>query len=85
MIPRDQLPATWRNGCYTVRPLHCPSATIFHTAGKTAQYCAPEVIKSHIYDRPTDVWALGCIVHEMCTLQMAFDGPNTPYISGLIV
>lgn len=28
------------------------------------------------YGRATDVWALGCILYELCALRRAFDGSN---------
>ena len=28
------------------------------------------------YGPKTDVWALGCILYELCTLKKAFDAPN---------
>ncbi len=30
------------------------------------------------------MWALGCILHELCTLQRAFSGEDTPQIIGKI-
>ena len=29
---------------------------------------------------PADVWALGCILHELCTLRWAFNGESLPQI-----
>lgn len=34
-------------------------------------YCRP-------YNRKSDVWALGCILYELCTLKKAFDGHSLP-------
>lgn len=32
-------------------------------------YMAPEVLQGEIYGKPADVWSLGCVLHEMCTLN----------------
>jgi hypothetical protein len=38
-----------------------------NTVVGTPHYMAPEVVNGE-YGRPADVWSLGCIVYEMCTL-----------------
>lgn len=38
----------------------------------TLPYCSPEVIKGEPYNQKTDVWALGCILYELCTNRRAF-------------
>ncbi len=45
---------------------------VFDQSG-TLPYCSPEVIKGEAYNQKTDVWALGCILYEMCTNRRAFD------------
>lgn len=32
------------------------------------------MISGKSYDFKTDIWSLGCIFYEMCTLQRAFEG-----------
>ncbi|OHS97014.1 AGC family protein kinase [Tritrichomonas foetus] len=39
-------------------------------------YLSPEVCQGHPYNQKTDIWALGCILYEMCTLQRAFSGKS---------
>ena len=36
-------------------------------------YCSPEVIRGEPYNAKTDVWALGCIIYEMCCTMRAFE------------
>jgi serine/threonine protein kinase len=33
-----------------------------------------EVIKGSKYDRKSDIWALGCLVYELCALSPPFIG-----------
>ena len=42
----------------------------------TPTYMAPEVIREEPYSKPADVWSLGCVLYEMCTLKPAFMGRN---------
>lgn len=47
----------------------------------TPYYLAPEVCQEKPYAWPADIWALGCILYEMCALQVPFDAKS---ISGLV-
>jgi serine/threonine protein kinase len=29
---------------------------------------APEVLRGDNYGKPADIWSLGCVIHELCTL-----------------
>lgn len=37
---------------------------------------APEACQSEPYTSKSDVWALGCILYELCTLKKAFEADN---------
>lgn len=37
---------------------------------------APELLQGEPYGEKVDVWALGCILHELITLKPAFTGSN---------
>lgn len=50
----------------------------------TPQYLSPEMCDNKPYGKKSDVWALGCILYELCTLQKAFDLGNGG-ISGIIL
>eukprot|EP00966_Prymnesium_polylepis_P196835 4561283-Prymnesium_polylepis.1 len=45
------------------------SITSAHTAVGTPYYLSPEVCQGHKYSYKSDVWALGCILYELCALQ----------------
>jgi NIMA (never in mitosis gene a)-related kinase len=37
---------------------------------------APEACQSEPYTSKSDVWALGCILYELCTLKKPFEADN---------
>jgi NIMA (never in mitosis gene a)-related kinase len=37
---------------------------------------SPEVCQNKPYTYKSDIWALGCILYELCTLQHAFNAEN---------
>lgn len=48
----------------------------------TPYYMSPELFKNEPYSYKSDVWALGCVLYEMCNLRHAFDAQS---INGLSV
>ncbi|XP_061107039.1 serine/threonine-protein kinase 3-like [Conger conger] len=70
------------------------SSSCAHTNVGTFHYQSPERVEGMPYNSKSDMWALGCVLYELCELQPAFpqqsmrdlfntivDGPN-PTISG---
>jgi serine/threonine protein kinase len=51
----------------------------------TLPYCSPEVCKGEAYNQKTDVWALGCILYEICTNRRAFNDPYENQIKDSIL
>ena len=39
----------------------------------TLYYSSPEVIAGKAYDFKTDVWSLGCVLYQLCTLHPPFE------------
>ena len=37
---------------------------------------SPEVCENKPYSYASDIWALGCVLYEMCMLKHAFDANN---------
>ncbi|XP_064791652.1 serine/threonine-protein kinase Nek1 isoform X5 [Oncorhynchus masou masou] len=42
----------------------------------TPYYLSPEICENKPYNNKSDVWALGCVLYEMCTLKHAFEAGN---------
>lgn len=53
------------------------STTAFaKTAIGTPYYLSPEICEERPYSWSSDVWAIGCILYEVCALRVPFDAPN---------
>ncbi|CAE7543109.1 NEK1, partial [Symbiodinium sp. KB8] len=46
------------------------------TAIGTPYYLSPEICREERYNNKSDIWSLGCILYEMCSLKHAFEGRN---------
>ena len=46
------------------------------TFAGTLLYMAPEMINGDKYTNKVDIWALGCIIYELCTLDYCFSDNN---------
>mgnify|MGYP000095380667 CR=1 FL=1 len=44
----------------------------------TPCYISPEVCDHRPYNQKSDIWAIGCILYELCTLKRAFEAPSLP-------
>jgi NIMA (never in mitosis gene a)-related kinase len=45
---------------------------MLHTQTGTPYYASPEVWSELPYDQKSDVWSVGCVLYEMCTLKPPF-------------
>lgn len=50
----------------------------------TPHYMSPEIVKGTKYDRKSDVWAVGCLIYEMCALRPPFQGKEFEQLSANI-
>lgn len=48
------------------------SANLAHTMIGTPYYLSPEIWNGSLYDSKSDIWSLGCILFELCSLKKAF-------------
>ena len=51
----------------------------------TPYYLSPEIVQSQPYTFSTDVWSMGVMLYEMCTLRPPFDAPSLHMLSMKIV
>ena len=42
----------------------------------TPYYLSPELCEEKPYNHKSDIWSLGCVLYEMCTLKHPFDAAN---------
>lgn len=57
--------------------LECTIA-VARTQIGTPYYLSPELCKEQAYTTPSDIWAMGCILYEMCALKVPFDAASIP-------
>ena len=50
----------------------------------TVFYMSPELILGDSYSYPTDIWAMGAILYEICYLKKLFDCKNPFFIQRMI-
>lgn len=47
----------------------------------TPYYISPEIVDNKPYSFKTDIWSLGVILYEMCTLSVPFDANSLPALA----
>lgn len=52
------------------------SCDLAHTIIGTPYYMSPELFANQPYNHKSDIWALGCCVHEIASLKHAFSARN---------
>ncbi|XP_044300103.1 serine/threonine-protein kinase Nek5 isoform X1 [Varanus komodoensis] len=46
----------------------------------TPYYLSPEICENRSYNNKTDIWSLGCVLYELCTLKHPFEGDSFPHL-----
>ena len=49
------------------------SANMAHTVVGTPYYLSPELCEEKPYNNKSDIWSLGCVLYELCTLRHPFE------------
>ncbi|KAG8524843.1 Serine/threonine-protein kinase Nek5, partial [Galemys pyrenaicus] len=52
------------------------SMELARTCVGTPYYLSPEICQNKPYNNKTDIWSLGCVLYELCTLRHPFAGDN---------
>jgi serine/threonine protein kinase len=55
---------------------HYKDLSLMKSTVGTMIYWCPELVENKEYDKKADIWAAGCILYEMCTLQPPFYATN---------
>ena len=42
----------------------------------TPYYLSPEMCISSTYNHKSDIWMMGCLLHELCSLEKPFSGDS---------
>nr|KAF6428150.1 NIMA related kinase 5 [Rousettus aegyptiacus] len=52
------------------------SMELAQTCVGTPYYLSPEICQNKPYNNKSDIWSLGCVLYELCTLKHPFEGSN---------
>ncbi|PFH37469.1 hypothetical protein BESB_039270 [Besnoitia besnoiti] len=63
-------------GDFGISRVMTTTLALAQTAVGTPQYMSPEMCENKPYTYKSDVWALGCVLFELCSLKNAFDGDS---------
>ena len=55
-----------------------------HTYVGTPYYMSPEICQDLPYSYSSDIWSLGCILYELCTLRHPFEARDIQGLSRAI-
>ena len=52
------------------------TANFAYTIVGTPYYLSPELCEEKPYNNKSDIWSLGCVLYELCTLKHPFEAQN---------
>lgn len=73
---------TAKLGDFGIAKMLSSTSQMSNTAIGTPYYLSPEICQGKAYNMKSDIWSLGCILYELCTLHHPFD---SNCLNGLIV
>jgi len=65
---------TVKIGDFGIAKILNSTSSYAHTFIGTPYYISPELCKDQPYNDKSDVWSLGCVLYELCTLNHPFEG-----------
>uniref|UniRef100_A0A8C5EMQ8 non-specific serine/threonine protein kinase n=1 Tax=Gouania willdenowi TaxID=441366 RepID=A0A8C5EMQ8_GOUWI len=71
---------TVKLGDFGIAKLLNKTMELARTLVGTPNYISPEICKGRPYNNKTDIWSLGCILYELCTLSHPFKGACLPQL-----
>lgn len=71
-----------RLGDFGIAKIMSSTSDLARTCIGTPYYLSPEMCENKPYNNKSDIWALGCVLYEMITLNHAFEANN---MKGLIL
>lgn len=51
----------------------------------TPYYLSPEIIENRPYSFKSDIWSMGVMLYELCSLKPPFEGSNLPFLALKII
>jgi len=61
------------------------TTSLARTQVGTPYYLSPEICQKQPYAAPSDMWALGCVIYELCALRVPFEANDLPHLVDKIV
>lgn len=63
-------------GDFGLSKMLAPEQQLAHTYVGTPYYMSPELVSEQPYTHKSDIWSLGCIIYELCSLSPPFNARN---------
>lgn len=68
--------STVKIGDFGIAKVLATTADMANTMVGTPYYLSPELCENRPYNSKSDIWALGCVLYELCALKKPFCGGN---------